>query len=542
MVKRRSMITLILVGSVVASPSGGAGAADCNRNGREDSLDLAEGTSADCNNNQVPDECDIAWDLAAEVSSHQLLPDLTDLAVGDFDGDDRADFLFATRRSGSGDDVIPADVQLALTGPEGELGEPRVLVELDADVSLVPAGPVAADLDGDGDLDFAFALSGAAGSDLHVVLQNGGEFSALSPVRVEVGSPRTLRAADLSGDGVADLVLVTATDVAVLFNRGNGEFGFWTAVPSVVRNLRGADVDVGDLDGNGALDLVFYCTGSPSGPCVWAAFNLDGFNFESEVILDDTGPEVPSGSVSASDLDGDGDVDLVLSRSGTLLLALNTGRRAYSVTSVLDVQGVSPDVAAHDFDGDGDADLAVAMPSAENATLVLYENEGDAFFRERQSTTFEAADEAFLLGDLDGDGLTDFVFQTEEGLQPVLNVSSKEASRDENANGVPDECELERPIFHRGDANADGALNLVDAVFLLEFLFGGQDTLPCRNAADSNNDASLNLADAVLLLDYLFSDGTPPAAPGPPGETPCGVDPEPVGSPGDLGCETLPRC
>ena len=33
---------------------------DCNGNGIEDSVDIAEGKSTDCNNNDVPDECDIA--------------------------------------------------------------------------------------------------------------------------------------------------------------------------------------------------------------------------------------------------------------------------------------------------------------------------------------------------------------------------------------------------------------------------------------------------------------------------------------------------
>jgi len=33
---------------------------DCNRNGVEDTLDLADGTSGDCNENGIPDECDVA--------------------------------------------------------------------------------------------------------------------------------------------------------------------------------------------------------------------------------------------------------------------------------------------------------------------------------------------------------------------------------------------------------------------------------------------------------------------------------------------------
>ena len=63
-----------------------------------------------------------------------------------------------------------------------------------------------------------------------------------------------------------------------------------------------------------------------------------------------------------------------------------------------------------------------------------------------------------------------------------------------------------KPLFHRGDPNDDGALNITDGIF---------------------------------LLNYLFLGGPAPADPGPP-EAPCG--PDPAGSPGDLGCETYRSC
>jgi hypothetical protein len=49
----------------------------------------------------------------------------------------------------------------------------------------------------------------------------------------------------------------------------------------------------------------------------------------------------------------------------------------------------------------------------------------------------------------------------------------------------------------------------------------------------------VGLADAVLILDFLFRGGPPPAAPGP---TSCGADPDPAGSPGNLGCGSYDAC
>jgi hypothetical protein len=63
--------------------------------------------------------------------------------------------------------------------------------------------------------------------------------------------------------------------------------------------------------------------------------------------------------------------------------------------------------------------------------------------------------------------------------------------------------------FQRGDVNADGRVNLADAVHTLNELFlGGPGTL-CADAADANNDGALAIADPVFLLEHLFRSGPP---------------------------------
>jgi hypothetical protein len=51
---------------------------DCNRNGIDDAVDLAEGTSEDCNENEIPDECDIE-DGTSEDCNENEVPDECDL-------------------------------------------------------------------------------------------------------------------------------------------------------------------------------------------------------------------------------------------------------------------------------------------------------------------------------------------------------------------------------------------------------------------------------------------------------------------------------
>jgi hypothetical protein len=61
--------------------------------------------------------------------------------------------------------------------------------------------------------------------------------------------------------------------------------------------------------------------------------------------------------------------------------------------------------------------------------------------------------------------------------------------------------------FKRGDSNADGAANIADASFTLNFLFLGGPDPTCSAAADANGDGNVNIADASFLLNFLFLGG-----------------------------------
>ncbi len=95
--------------------------------------------------------------------------------------------------------------------------------------------------------------------------------------------------------------------------------------------------------------------------------------------------------------------------------------------------------------------------------------------------------------------------------------------------------------FHRGDANDDGRSDMGDALRILDFLFLGGERPGCLEAADTANMGSLNLNAPIFLLNYLFKGGQALPPPGPASE-PCGFDPDPSGSRGELGCDTYESC
>src|SRR5262249_25062044 len=92
------------------------------------------------------------------------------------------------------------------------------------------------------------------------------------------------------------------------------------------------------------------------------------------------------------------------------------------------------------------------------------------------------------------------------------------------------------PTFRRGDADANGAIELSDAIRILGFLFLGGAKPECMDAADFDDSGNVDISDAVSDLSYLFLGGQPPADPGP---KVCGPDKLQEADQGlpELGCD-----
>lgn len=116
------------------------------------------------------------------------------------------------------------------------------------------------------------------------------------------------------------------------------------------------------------------------------------------------------------------------------------------------------------------------------------------------------------------------------------------------ANAVRPTRAAARTHFVRGDANADGRVDVTDVIFLLDYLFRGGREPTCLDAADVDDSAEpshprppLNLGDPVYLLRWLFLGGSPPPPPSPRafGPQTCGPDRQ---FRDDLGCEEYGKC
>ncbi|PKK83098.1 MAG: hypothetical protein CVT49_10315 [candidate division Zixibacteria bacterium HGW-Zixibacteria-1] len=68
------------------------------------------------------------------------------------------------------------------------------------------------------------------------------------------------------------------------------------------------------------------------------------------------------------------------------------------------------------------------------------------------------------------------------------------------------------PVFKPGDANDNELINILDATFIIDYLYKSGAAPPHMSAADINADCSVNILDATYLIDYLYKGGSAPLA------------------------------
>ena len=267
------------------------------------------------------------------------------------------------------------------------------------------SGPVslyAADLDGDGDADLVSASTADNKIAWHENL-GGGEFSAQRVVTKVAEGANSVHAADLDGDGDPDLLSASPDDDKIGWyeNLGDGEF---SAQRIVTTDADGAfSVHASDLDGDGDADILSASWYDQE--IAWYENTNGGFSEQRVIATDIDGAP----SVLAADLDADGDADIVTASRDDDKIAWheNLGGGAFSDQRVIttDADGAAH-VHAADVDGDGDPDLLSA--SLWDDKVAWYENLGGGAFSRQRIVTTDADGAAHVhAADLNGDGNMD---------------------------------------------------------------------------------------------------------------------------------------
>jgi hypothetical protein len=185
-------------------------------------------------------------------------------------------------------------------------------------------------------------------------------------------------AADLDGDGDLDVAATDYVNGVVNWYENDGGGGF---IPRVLdADLEGAyPISVGDVDGDGKVDVL--AAGYLGGLFVWYR-NEGGGNF-TRFVVDDAadGPH----SIVTIDLDGDGDMDLVTTwqggthRSGNLVAWYENDGNQNFTRHIIDDEAIdAKDAKAADINGDGHLDVVAGSFSSNE--VAWYENDGDQNF------------------------------------------------------------------------------------------------------------------------------------------------------------------
>jgi hypothetical protein len=253
----------------------------------------------------------------------------------------------------------------------------------------------AADLDDDGDLDLVSAHS----TELALWMNMGdGRFGEPSFVMVP-RSTRFVTTADLTGDGLPDLVTANTRDdvVGTLVNLGGATFGGQT---TYVAGQRPEQVVAVDLELDGDLDLVVLDTGEDM--LIPFLNNAGRFTAGSPFAT-----ELSIQEIVAGDLDSDGYYDLVVRLPFEVAVLEGLEDRAFTAPRRLDASLRSLDLV--DLDGDGDLDLGGAHTT--NRSVEFFGNPGDGRFQRLKGFSIDARDVS--AGDFDGDGDVDLALTNE---------------------------------------------------------------------------------------------------------------------------------
>ena len=420
----------------------------------------------------LENKCLLAGDVAfAEPVDYAVFAQTARVVVADVNNDGTPDIMTSTWECcGNG------NISLLLGGPDGVFS-PRTPVEF--------RGPyfAAVDLNVDGYRDLVGARA-ANQQGVWVAMNEGvvegtwGGFA--TPVRHEMPGPtQDVSAGDFDGDGDIDLAVGHSGSVPVLLNQGTDD-GQWLGFAPQVDYTAGSHSSTvvnGDVDGDGDLDLV---VGNMGGNV--SVLRGYGDGTFSDAVHYPVGANARG--VRITDLDGDGDLDAAVPIFNTPEVAILTnngdGTFADATVHLMSRNRKIFSLEPADVDRDGDADLVV---NAEVRLLLLLNN-GDGTFEEHTSslipTTRVIQDHAVF--DLDFDGDQDVVSTMAFGDTPSVNVFWNET-----------------PPNLLGDLNNDLAVDGADAGIL--FANWG-----ASGEGDLNDDGMVDAADAGLLFENWTGD------------------------------------
>ncbi|WP_442266655.1 T9SS type A sorting domain-containing protein [Tenacibaculum sp. ZS6-P6] len=320
---------------------------------------------------------------------------------------------YATDLDGDGDmDIIAYSynqgklVWYENTDGQGAFGNQQIIANITEDIDIY-----AADVDNDGDMDVLVSLFFADKIVWYENINGQGAFGSQQIITNNTNTALSVLASDINNDGNIDVFSASSTDDKIAWYEnldGQGTFGNQQTIGASADGVK--SVYSTDVDGDGDMDII--SASENDNRIAWYE-NINGeFNYGNQHII--TTDAIGAKSVHATDLDGDGDNDVLcafytgiawyrnIDGLGNFETIQYTGYSSNGYTSIY----------SSDIDADGDMDIITA--SYFDNKIVWHENNGFGIMVSQQNiTTIAEGASSVYSTDIDGDGDMDVLSASE---------------------------------------------------------------------------------------------------------------------------------
>lgn len=342
--------------------------------------------------------------------------------LADFNGDGILDFATLVNGSGSNSNE---SIGVSFGNGDGTFHAGPSFA-----VGLQTLGMVTADFNDDGKPDLAYWDS--LGTGLTVLLGNGDGTFTQSSQPATGGSPSYVAIGDFNDDGIEDMAVACTGNtrsgegpavVSILLGVGDGTFT--AAASSPATSIGSGQIVTADFNRDGNLDLAVE-----NGPVVSILLGSGNGTFSTGASFPD--PTVENHFLVTGDYNGDGVPDLIYPQpatsptsSNSLVVLLGNGDGTFSSHTEPVPQAkpagqqfpygfnfgfYPPYASVGDINGDGKADLVIGNNADSDILVLLGDGEG-AFTAGSQAIAEGRGNGSPLaLGDLNGDGSPDVVY------------------------------------------------------------------------------------------------------------------------------------
>ncbi len=352
------------------------------------------------------------------------------LAAADFDNDGHNDLVIADQEG----------LEIYFNNGAGSL-IPRVVIP----PQTIPAWLLAADMDGDHDVDLLWLDDGS--TEVWVWYNDGdGQSGQIVGTALSIPQAKDVAAADVTGDGLVDIVLAVQPQlITTLVNLGDRTFEQRDAYTHdrSLENVR--RLACGDMDGDGDNDIVAtfqylhrdnhnYYEVKDSHAVLLINEGRSSFRRTADAQLPLQARHNLAYDVELGDLDGDGDLDVVVGagqdqyfshgENEVVLVNNDTGSSLTVVDSHVIPNGNRCTLALSDLNTDGRIEILLARSSDLRGGFIALLNEGSWGFSELDQFRSNEWGEGLTVSDLNGDGQMDVIHCGEQAFATMLNITA----------------------------------------------------------------------------------------------------------------------